>query len=198
MSTDETISSYNRIADEFAERWQDRRNLMTALARFVALVPDSALVLDVGCGPGYDAAALRKQGLRAIGLDLSWGMLQTGSSRYPGPYVQADMRRLPVKSGVDAIWCSAALLHLAAEDALVALKDFRRVLRPGGVLYLSLKEGQGASWREEAYGHHARRFYTYWQDEALDFALQESGLTIVERWADETTEWRWLSRLAQK
>ncbi len=198
MSTEETIATYNRIAADFAKHHQDRSVLATALARFVALVPHNGLVADVGCGPGFDSSALRQQGMRAIGLDLSWRMLQIGRSLYPGEYVQADMRRLPVGSGVDGIWCSAALLHLSSEDALLALKGFHRVLRRGGVLYFSLKEGQGSGWSQESYGHQARRFFTYWQDESLDLALQQSGLAIRERWVSETPEVRWLCRLAQK
>ena len=198
MSVRKTIATYDRIAGEYTRRWQDRGAIAPALVRFTGQLSPGALVLDVGCGPGFDSVTLRSRGLRVMGLDLSWGMLQSARAHYPGAYVQADMRQLPLAGGVEGIWCNAALLHLAREEATRTLRDFHRVLQGDGVVFLSVKEGQAEAQRSDAYGPDAPRFFTFWQDEQLDEALQNSGLHCIESWTDGKETGRWLCRLAKK
>lgn len=197
MSVKKTIASYDRIAEEYTQRWQDRSVMATELERFVSTVSGGGLVLDVGCGPGFECATLSAHDLRVVGIDLSWGMLQCGRRRYASDYLQADMRRLPLRPGVNGIWCNAALLHLSRRDAGQALREFRRVLSPDGVLFLTLKEGHGEMERRDSYGQGAPRYFTYWQDDELDRVLLESGFIILEAWTDEAGEQPWLCRLAR-
>lgn len=195
MGVKQTIASYDRIAPEYARRWRDRAVMAPALARFTAALPAGALLLDVGCGPGFDGAILRSNGFRVVGLDLSRGMLEAARMEYPGAYVQADMRRLPLRPGVDGVWCNAALLHLSRADAASALRDFHRVLAPGGILYLALKEGQGEEQRSDAYGPDVPRYFTYWLDDQLDEALRAAGFRRLDGWTDGENGQRWLCRL---
>ena len=60
----DTSVSYERGAAEYAEHSRDRTPLAHLLDRFATLVGPNALVLDLGCGPGHDAAELAKRGLR--------------------------------------------------------------------------------------------------------------------------------------
>lgn len=196
MSVQKTIAAYDRIAERYVERWANRSVIDDEVQRFVAAVAGGGLVLDIGCGPGFDCATLRTYNLRVVGIDLSWGMLQSGIHRYAGDFIQADMRYLPVRGGVDGIWCNAALLHLPRHDAGQALQEFRRVLAPGGVLFLAVKEGQGEMQRNDGYGSHVPRYFTYWRDDQLDTALHESGFRIVEAWTGAAEDQRWLCRLA--
>lgn len=198
MSVRETISTYDRIAAEYTERWRDRSVMKRALAKFTEPLWQGARVLDIGCGPGFDSALLRNEGLHVFGLDLSWGMLRQARRHHPGWYVQADMRRLPLCSGFDGIWCNAALLHLSRADAALALGEFHRVLKDGGILYLAVKQGVGEDERSDAYGADAPRYFTYWQDELLDEALRAQGLRLLDGWADQGEQQHWLCRLAQK
>lgn len=198
MSVKRTIATYDQIAEDYSHRWHDRSVIASALTRFSALAPAGATILDIGCGPGFDCALLRERRLRAVGIDLSWNMLQIAHVRYPGPYVHADMRRLPFRPGVGGIWCNAALLHLTRDDAQQALCEFHRVLAPDGVLFLAVKEGQGEMRRSETYGSGAPRYFTYWQEGRLDAALSDSGFSIVGAWVDAAEKERWLCRLAVK
>jgi SAM-dependent methyltransferase len=51
---------------------------------------------------------------------------------------QGDARRLPVATGcVDGVWAKASLLHLQRDDVARALTEVRRILRPGGILFVS-------------------------------------------------------------
>lgn len=198
MTLQRTIASYDEIADDYWQQWRDRSVMERALARFVERVRPEGLVVDVGCGPGFDAAVLRAEGLQTVGLDLSRGMVAVGRRHYPCVFVQGDMRRLPLGAeGVDGLWASASLLHLPPDEAEATLQEFYRVLRPSGVLYLSVKEGTGTAWRQDACGRRALRFFAYWEAAGLDRALEAAGFDVVEAWRNEAAA-VWLNRVVVK
>jgi SAM-dependent methyltransferase len=197
-----TIQSYDRIVADYLLRWRDRSNMANMVERFISYLPTNGrrrpMVADIGCGPGFDAAVLRDRGLFVVGLDLSAGMLLAGRSHYPVPFVQADMRHLPLASVFDGLWVNASLLHLPRWDAPATLLGFARILRPGGCLFLSLKQGQGESWEPQAFGRDEPRFFTYWHSNEIDALLCQAGFTICsnEREAPDPSS-PWLVRFAQ-
>ena len=93
------------------------------------------VVLDPGCGTGWQAAGLRRAapGATVVGVDLSAGMLDRARAAGAGPLLQADAARLPLAAGsVDLVVTRGVLHHLP--DVVAALADWRRVLRPGGAV----------------------------------------------------------------
>ncbi len=93
------------------------------------------VVLDPGCGTGWQAAGLRRAApaVTVVGVDLSAGMLGKARAAGAGPLVQADATRLPLADGsVDLVVTRGVLHHLP--DVVGALADWRRVLRPGGAV----------------------------------------------------------------
>ena len=93
-------------------------------------------VLDVGGGTGNYAVAIREAGYDVLVLDMSQDMLNIASSK--GLRVrQADATALPeLDSSTDSV-IMIAMLH-QIPDWPAALREARRVLRPGGVLCMVL------------------------------------------------------------
>jgi ubiquinone/menaquinone biosynthesis C-methylase UbiE len=171
-----TRHTYDEVAGEYRRRnagpFEDLAADIDALCR---RVPAGARVADVGCGPGRDLAALRARGLRAIGLDLSLGMLEAGGM--PG-VAQADMRALPLPdAALDAVWCQAALLHLPLPDVPAALAEFARVLRWGGALHLAVAEGDGEGWQPYP-GSGRPRWFSLHREEPLAALLSATGFAV--------------------
>ena len=105
---------------------------------------DGQLVLDAGCrDAGYAAELVRRYGCRAVGVDLVLaGIARSGAydaadaAEGRVSLVKGDIQALPVADGaVDLVWCRDTLSCLP--DCALALREFARVLRPGGgvVLY---------------------------------------------------------------
>jgi demethylmenaquinone methyltransferase/2-methoxy-6-polyprenyl-1,4-benzoquinol methylase len=95
-----------------------------------------AQVLDLCCGTGDMAFALRRQGPRSriTGADFSHAMLVLASGKSasrPMRWIEADALRLPFPDqSFDLITSAFGFRNLADYDA--SLREIRRVLRPGG------------------------------------------------------------------
>lgn len=193
---DRTRQTYDEIAGRFLHDTRDRSATSYWLRLFAERVGAGARVLDLGAGPGCDSAELRGLGLRVVSLDLSLGMLRAGLPEFPGPRVQADARRLPLRDGSMAgVWANASLLHLSPEEAALALREARRVLRGSGVLHVSVKAGSGAGWESERYG--APRWFQYWKAADLDARLAAAGFDVIASWSNSTPRTDWLIRHAR-
>jgi len=127
-------------------------------------------------------------------------MLLAGRERYPGPYLQGDLRSIPLPSqSMNGVWASASLLHLPRDEFYQALHECARVLASGGLIYISLREGEGERWQAEVWGEDYQRFYTYWQEDALDEALAAEGFTtMIAGWRDRDDPLVWLNRVMRK
>jgi ubiquinone/menaquinone biosynthesis C-methylase UbiE len=104
-----------------------------------ALLADmpAGVALDAACGTGRHAARLAELGHQVIGVDTTEAMLVVARQKV----ASADFRRgrledLPVEDGtVDLLTCALALTH--APDLGPVMREFARVLRPGGQAVLS-------------------------------------------------------------
>lgn len=93
-------------------------------------------ILDIAAGTGTSSMALKKPGVEVVAADFSEGMLAEGRKRYPElEFVFADAMKLPFKDGeFDVVTMSFGLRNVS--DHKVALKEFLRVLKPGGKLVI--------------------------------------------------------------
>lgn len=174
----ETRRTYDLIASEFADRNSVAPpEIAGRIDELTADLPSGSRVADVGCGPGRDAVLLRARGLRVVGMDLSIGQLR---ARKVVGLIQADMCRLPLRDKcVDAVWSQAALLHLPREAVPAALAEFARAVRPGGILSMSVAEGDGEGFEVASnYASARRRWFTLYREPCLTALLTTAGFTV--------------------
>lgn len=92
-------------------------------------------VLDIGCGAGRHARALRRIGAQVTGLDLSACLLRHAFADGHRALVRADMRRLPVRSGAFDLTVNlfTSFGYFAEDlDHAASLSEMVRTVRPGG------------------------------------------------------------------
>lgn len=189
-----TVRVYDVIAACYMQRTLDRSPIKENLERFTACMSPGGLVLDIGCGPGFDAALLRSAGFRTVAVDLSLAMISLGRTRFPGSFVLADMRRLPFKKAADGLWVNASLLHLRREDVPCTLAQFHTALKHSGALFVAVKDGVGEGWEECSYHPGKARWFTYWTAGALKDMIHGAGFEIVDVWSNG----QWVKCLARR
>ncbi len=176
----QTIHSYDRTAASYARRTYNSQ-MSQQREWFTELLPNPvARILDLGCGPGWDTLFYRSRAFNVTSVDLSIGMLEEARQRVPeGQFVQADMRKLPLKSfRFDGIWASASFLHLPKESAGLALAEMERVLVEGGILFMAVKRGEAESWREPEDAE-VRFYYAYYLSDELAASVIRAGFEIL-------------------
>lgn len=201
---DTTRETYERIADDYLALHGDERgeretgcDVITALlADFTAGLPDGGTVVDVGCGPGWETAALARRGYEVLGLDLAAAFCDEASARAPGRIARGDMRTLPVATdAVDGVWACASLLHVPRDEVDGTLAEFARALAPGGRLFLSVKLGEGTMVGGSSTYDGDRRQFTLFEREELEARLGTAGFEIASTRVDDE---RWLVVQAER
>jgi SAM-dependent methyltransferase len=147
-------------------------------------------LLDAGCGTGQWAIAFAQLGCQVTAQDLAPAMVDRARVHARDRGVTIDFREddltsLPdPRATFDAIHAQV-VLHFV-RDVPAALREFRRVLKPGGRLWASvpgaLSPIYNRSWRRFVDPDNVgTSFMVPWELEAL---LREGGWTVVEQWGE--------------
>lgn len=141
---DKRASTIAKMFDQVAGRYDVINTLLTAgqaqvwrAAVTAALeIKPGMKILDVAAGTGTSAAAFVKAGAEVVPCDISLGMLAEGKKRHPKlPFMYGDALDLPFSdSSFDAVTCSFGLRNVS--DVPLALREMRRVTKPGGKIVI--------------------------------------------------------------
>jgi SAM-dependent methyltransferase len=177
--------SYDAVATAYAEnlfRELDAKPLDRHLLRRFAEDVGEGAVLEVGCGPGQVTRYLHDLGVRVTGTDLSPGMVATAASLSPGvPFREADMLALDAPdSSFAGVVSFYAIVHLADDELARALREWRRVLAPGGVLLLAFHVGTETVHRDELWGRPVSLDFRFFPVGVVTRSLAEAGLHVLE------------------
>ncbi|PXA98365.1 methyltransferase type 11 [Nostoc sp. 3335mG] len=151
MSDSETaIGIYDAQASMLAARYDDPA-LLRVHDPILNLLPENpvdALALDVGAGSGRDAAWLVTRGYQVVAVEPAAGMRAEGQRRHPDPAIRWLDDRLPSLAKVhglglayDLIQLAAVWQHIAPADRPRAFRKLVTLLKPGGLMILSLRDG---------------------------------------------------------
>jgi SAM-dependent methyltransferase len=155
----ETRSSYDTDAVGYAEKVRallgEMPYLRASLALFAELVHSAGggPVADVGCGPGYVTGYLHDAGVDVFGIDLSPEMVALARRDYPdlrfdvGTMTDLDIPDDSVV-GIVAFW---SVIHVPDRAISGVFEQFRRVLRPQGLLLVGFHVGDETRHTSEGY-----------------------------------------------
>jgi ubiquinone/menaquinone biosynthesis C-methylase UbiE len=123
--------------DEAGQRYLHARCLKPYAALLESRIRPGALVLDAGCGAGSGSALLAGAEAAVHAVDSSHADVVRSRDTCPDlKAVTADVCQLPYRDGrFDLVISSHVLEHLAQPE--LYLSEIRRVLAPGGLLWLA-------------------------------------------------------------
>lgn len=174
--------------DRIGLRWDSLREECFGptfhLEAFIALLPQEWTVADLGTGTGYLLPILGRHFKRVIGVDNSNAMLELARKRVEEAGVvehvelqAGELEKLPVKSAsVDLALAVLMLHHLP--DVEVALREVRRILKPGGkLMVVEIHEHQNEAFRVRMADRRPGI-----APAQLESWMRESGLQPVSTW----------------
>ena len=141
-SKDDLSGGFDRQASYYAaERGQSPWFCAQVEIVLKWLDPQQGLILDIGCAAGAEIEPLRSRGFRIVGIDYSEKMLGFAQRQFAVldgvHFCRADAESLPFASAsFDQVVCLGVFEYLSTYDR--CLEEIRRVLRPGGVVIISV------------------------------------------------------------
>jgi len=181
--------------------WQDEQleeglllcPLQTLHEPLLKVLPKKGKVLEAGCGQGRWVVYLNQLGYRTFGLEIYEEAIKPTKKHYPHiPLIVGNVLQLPYRdNGFDAVISLGVVEHFEGGPE-EPLREMRRILKPGGVLILTVPfESFLRRWVHRPY-HHAVTFlktvrgrsftfgeYRYHRTE-MDHFLHAAGF-----WTDE-------------
>ncbi len=110
-----------------------------AVAHFLEqYFPAEGVFVELGCGTGESSARVPRRQRRFVGLDFSWPALNAARrSDCYHTHLCADISNLPFRSmSVDGVWNLGVMEHFPPGPLRASLREFERVLKPGGTAVL--------------------------------------------------------------
>lgn len=207
------IARHDRIAAKYEARHGEifndveQNRLRAALERARALIRTGAnpfKALDVGCGSGNLTGHLLDLECSVVAADVSTGFLDLVRGRFRGRAVEPfrmngrDLSELPDAS-FDVVAAYSVLHHIP--DYLAALREFARICKPGGIVFLdhemSERFWQGDPvyevFRKEAFRIDWKKYFTpgnYLHRLRRVFDPRHANEGDIHVWPDDHIEWR--------
>jgi 2-polyprenyl-3-methyl-5-hydroxy-6-metoxy-1,4-benzoquinol methylase len=152
VDTKDAERAYPETIDDAGRAWLHTKPFRNDPAETSRLLVDAALVIallelrpglslcELGCGSGWLSRLAARQGVHAVGYDISPGMVEIAREEAAREgldirYEVADMETLEPDEHFDACLLYDALHHSPRPEAV--LRTARRALRPGGRLLIS-------------------------------------------------------------
>ena len=191
-----TINYYNLNAKKFIENTQNADMHLTQ-DKFLQLLPESASILDFGCGSGRDTKYFLEKGDQVVATDGSAELCRLASS-FTGIKVKEMLFQELDEIGVyDGIWACSSILHLPKQELLPVIRKMCIALKDNGVIYTSFKYG-------DFEGERNGRYFTDFTEDTFDkFIKVIQELMIEEEWITSDVrpgrgEEKWLNLILRK
>jgi ubiquinone/menaquinone biosynthesis C-methylase UbiE len=188
---------WDRAAPDYEPLWQAQlAGAQRRLLQCASLVPGER-VLDVACGTGlvtFRAAEAVGRNGRVLGIDLSGQMIETarrGAEQREAPqasFARMDAEALSLSAAsFDVALCSLGLMYMP--DPAKAVREMRRVLRPGGRLVVSVwGERSACGWAAvfpiidaEVASEVCPLFFSLGHKGALAYLCSEAGFEVLQQ-----------------
>ena len=165
----DTLTYYSRHALAYFQSTVSL-DLAPLYAEFLAHIPATGLILDLGCGSGRDTKHFLSCGYRVHAVDACPELAALAQAHTNHPIHIQSFEDIDDECRFDAIWASSSLLHVPAADLPALLGQLWRALKPSGVFYLSFQSGKGERSHQDR--EHESRHYTDLTENALRQLLE--------------------------
>ncbi|MCU1479438.1 MAG: class SAM-dependent methyltransferase [Subtercola sp.] len=140
-------------------------------------------IIDAGCGPGHWTNFLTQRGMTARGIDLVPEFIAHAANAYPAAdFAVEGLESIDARtSSVGGVLSWYSLIHYEPGEIQVPLREFGRVIKPGGVLLVGFFEGPVL----EKFAHAVTPAYL-WPVDSISMELGGAGFDVLESYVRRT------------
>ena len=165
------------------------------LKQFISLMPKGGVIIDLGCGLGFEVTYFAKLGFEAYGLDISEKSIELARELFPHlNFIKGDFSDFTIyeKLKVDGIHEHLSLMNLPKEDIERLLERFYSLSKNGGLLQVSFEEdipektgwyavpvSKTVKWKEKLVRVGGFIHFSYYTYDELKKTIQQSGFNIL-------------------
>jgi len=183
----QTINQYDNYASVYTTR--HRVGSSSTIQQLVKeYFTANSKVLDLGCGSGRDSLWLYNEGYCVTACDGSIGMIVDAIAYLQALPIHIYYDLLPLlintqSESFDNILCSAVLMHLPIESISIAFVNIARILKPQGLVIISIRQSVSQSTRESD-----GRLFTSMTNEFICNTAQQTGLHIIHQYTEPDSQ----------
>lgn len=184
------VNTYNKIAKIYTNKYFEDLVDSPFIDKFLSLLPQSARILDIGCGPGNFTGYIKKKGFFVEGIDLSKEMLKVARQKVPeGKFQIMDMRDLKFQDeNFDGLLAAYSLIHIPSEEMTKTLRGFYRILKIEGLILIIAQAGEPDRIVDEPLLKGEKIFVNFFTRNRLAKFLNESGFKIIFQKEKQTSD----------
>ena len=184
-----TRRSYNLVAERYHELFKDEmkekaydRKLLDQFSKHFSA---ESVIYDVGCGPsGHIGNYLFEKGFNVVGIDISEKCIDIAAHHNQGmTFLVMDMMNFALQDEiVDGIISFYSVIHAPREFVDHFFQEFNRVLKVGGKLLVTVKEGVDERLIDNFLESNASIYFTQFKKQNLEKYFTNNGfeLTFLE------------------
>lgn len=192
-----TQRTYDRLAKKWSSTHSTKSFWGEEMKRFHAFLP-SGKVLEIGSGAGRDAKELISYGYDYLGTDYSKRLIERAQENNPGiAFENTSLYDLDFPQQFDGFWCAAVLLHIPKTRIRKALQAIISNIKPGGIGFISVKEGMGEAVEARGGVKGYDRLISYWPKQSFKDLLATEGLRIIYEGEKPYNDSVWLTYIVQ-
>ncbi len=139
MQKSQKMYFYNSIAEKFDDVvniYDTKKRLRVVFEELLPKKLTKLKLLDAGCGTGWFSKAAVQKGVQVTSMDIGPKLLEQVKKKCKSKRVVGSVMKMPFKERTfDVVISSEVIEHVTHPNK--ALKEFYRVLKPGGILILT-------------------------------------------------------------
>jgi len=174
---------FGKIAQKYTDEYFNDDSDFPHIARFLKDVKPGGRILDLACGPGMLTKHLLEEGFQAEGIDLSAEMIDIARLKVPqAKFRVMDMRRLDYPDDhFDGLLITYGLIYIPSSGLPATLKEFSRVLKPHGSIFMINQEGDTDHVEAEPMKPDEKLYVNFFSAESLEASLGAAGFKVTNQ-----------------
>jgi ubiquinone/menaquinone biosynthesis C-methylase UbiE len=173
---------YDEIAKAYEKNWKKLNVTGQFREKFIRYARKGRIA-DIGCGPGISTHYFSKK-FNVVGVDSSKEMIKIARERFPKlDFICIDMRKMRFEeNSLDGIWASQSLHHIPKKDCIAVLRNIKKCLKNGGILFISVREGSFEGFTDKSKNElfsGRKRFIAMYTEDELNEILSSLNYKII-------------------